>query len=301
VPQILHLQVDNPAELLNAGAYGAGALIRVQVGATETGAFADVAGAGSTPTIPLVAATFEYTAYDPTGTSASWYRYRFENAGATRLGDWSAAFQNVGDNLLVSLADMRHRLEIDEADHDDDELLLDLIGETTDDIEDYCGRWFIPRPAFGTTTVLMSPRRDGTVLEIPRGIRSLTSLGYATIDQPDAGGAFTAIDVTQVSLQPGAMDRERGWPATEIVLLETLGIVFYAGTNRVQIVGGLGFAAPPRPIVSIAKNVIIRRFVGKASGVAQVVGAGAMGGSVTLRWVSPEEHDALYRYRDGLI
>lgn len=300
--QILHLQVDNPDELLNAGAYGAGAVIRLQTAAAEAGAFADVNGAGSTPAIALVSATFAYTGYDPNGVSTSWYRYRYENAGGTRLGDWFAAFQEApAEGYVVGLADMRHRLEIDPADHDDDELLLDLIRETTDDLQDYCNRWFVPRPLSGTATYLLSPKHDGIEIEIPRGIRSLTSLGYATIDQPDTGGVFNAIDLAQVSLQPSPLDRDAGWPATVIKLLETIGIVIYAGTNRIQAVGGFGFAAPPAPIVSIAKGVVTRRFVGKAAGVAQVVGASAMGGAAILRWVSPEDRETLYRYRAGPI
>jgi hypothetical protein len=298
LPNIVHLQVDNPDELLNAGAYGAGAVIRLQTGATETGAFADVAGVGSTPAIPLVGGTFAYTGYDPAGVASSWYRYRYENAGATRVSDWFNAFQEAAaEGNIVGLADMRHRLEIDPADHDSDELLLDLIGETTDDLEDYCGRWFVPRPLSGTTTLLFSPKHDGVELEIPKGIRSITSVGFATIDQPDTGGVFAALDPTQLSIQPPVINRDRGWPGMRITILETLGIVFYAGINRVQVVGAFGFATPPRPLVSIAKNAITRRFVGKGSGVAQVAGAQSLGGMTILRWVSPEERETLDRYR----
>ena len=40
MPNQVKLTAENPDELLNAGAYGAGAVIRLQTAATETGAFA---------------------------------------------------------------------------------------------------------------------------------------------------------------------------------------------------------------------------------------------------------------------
>lgn len=64
--------------------FGAGALIRVQRATSQNGTFADI----STPTYPLVSGTEEYTAYDPTGLSSSWYRIRFESADGTKLNDW---------------------------------------------------------------------------------------------------------------------------------------------------------------------------------------------------------------------
>lgn len=83
-------QSVNAAKLLNAGMYGAAAVIRTQSSTTETGTFVDISGTGSTPTITILAGTETYDAYDPNGTSSTWYRSRFENVGGTRLSDWSA-------------------------------------------------------------------------------------------------------------------------------------------------------------------------------------------------------------------
>src|SRR3989304_2518318 len=86
----LTLPVRTPsATVLLAGVYGAGAGVRVQSSSSETGTFADLSGTGSTPTIPIVSGTETYTAADPGGTSASWYRARLEDSGATRVSDWS--------------------------------------------------------------------------------------------------------------------------------------------------------------------------------------------------------------------
>src|SRR5262245_9841796 len=126
MPNIVKVKVENPDEIRNAGAYDTGAIIRLQTGATETGSFSDVSGTGSTPTLPIVAATRSYTGYDPNGTSSSWYRTRYENAGATRLSDWSAAFQ-VGDETagqLCSLYDVQQELGETGTDANRDERIL---------------------------------------------------------------------------------------------------------------------------------------------------------------------------------
>jgi len=76
--------------LLNAGMYDAGALIRIQWSATETGSFVDISGTGSTPTILISSGTETYIGYDALGDSGRWYRSRIENTGSTRVSDWSA-------------------------------------------------------------------------------------------------------------------------------------------------------------------------------------------------------------------
>ena len=91
-----YIPVKTPLEvpsttLLNAGLYGAGAVFRLQSATSANGTYADVSGTGSTPTIAIVSGTEEYDGFDPNGTSATFYRARIENAGATRLSDWKTA------------------------------------------------------------------------------------------------------------------------------------------------------------------------------------------------------------------
>lgn len=301
MPNILRISVADPDELLNAGAYGAGAIVRIQGGAAALGPFADVAGAGATPTVPIAAGVDSYTGFDPSGTSATWYRTRYESADASRASDWAAAFQVGGASGIVGLADVRNRLEIDPDDTDSDALLLGFIGDFTKAIERYCGRWFLPRPASGDTTYLFSPKRTGVSLPIERGIRSLTSIGYSTIDQPDTGGSYIVIDPSTISLQPSEAERDPGWPALEVTILNTQALLFYAGVNRVQVTGQFGFASVPEDVAGVAMDAIVRRHVGKASGVMQVVGSQALGGQTVLRWISPEGREVLDAYRDRLI
>lgn len=84
------LPITTPsATVLLTGIYGAGAVLRVQSSASETGTFADLTGVGSTPTIAIVTGTEAYTAQDPDGGSTRWYRSRIENSDASRVSDWS--------------------------------------------------------------------------------------------------------------------------------------------------------------------------------------------------------------------
>lgn len=297
MPNILTLTAENAGELLNAGAYGTGAVFRVQSSTTETGTFADISGTGSTPTVALVDGTRSYTAYDPSGTSSTWYRTRFENSGATRVSDWTAAFQVGAEEagFLCSIYDVEQRLT-GTITANNRELLIEFIRDASTDIEGYCDRWFSPRPLSGTTTYLFSPAVTGRRLFVPKGVRSISAIGYATTDQPDTGGTFTSITATNVSLQPGPIDRTPGWPPTTVVALDTTGTVFYAGINRVTITGSFGFATVPADIAGIAANVVIRRFTARGSGVSMAVATDDFAGRL-LRWISPEEHDTLTRYR----
>ena len=79
------LGLDAPDDALTG--YGAGAILRVQSSATETGTFANLT------TVAVVAATYQYETWDAAGDKTTWYRWRIENAAATETGDWSAAFQ----------------------------------------------------------------------------------------------------------------------------------------------------------------------------------------------------------------
>ena len=258
MPNIIKVLTENADELLNAGAYGAGALIRVQSSATEDGTFANLSGTGSTPTIALVSGTRIYTAYDPNGTDTTWYKHRFESSDGLRTSTYSSAYQ-VGLELfstyLCSLYDAKQRLfPPGHTDTTEDEAILGYIAQASRFIENRTGRWFAPR---ASATYLFSPATTSRVLWVPRGVRAVTALGYATDDQPDSGGTFTSIASTAYSLQPAAGNRDDGFPATRIALLDTSGSYFYAGINRVQVTMTAGFAAVPADIEQVALNLVV--------------------------------------------
>lgn len=306
MPNVLKVPVESPDEILNAGAYGAGAVIRLQTSATEAGAFADVSGTGSTPTIAIVTATNSYTGYDPNGIVSSWYRTRYENAGATRLSDWSAAFQ-VGDETtgqLCSLYDACQRMfGTSTTTANNTEMILEIIREVSDEIEDYVGAWLAPRPTnpASTMTLLFDVERLGRSLVLENGvkrvgIRTLSSLGVATISQPESGGTYTTATVADVMLRPRPT---ADGPAARLEFLyPAVGAIsfFYPGYNTVSAVGSFGPASVPPRIQAVALAAVTKRFLGKETA-ATAIQLGPDGGIRLLADVSPAMRETLTRMR----
>lgn len=290
MPNTLKLYAEDPDGILNANNYDAGAVIQLQSCATEAGVYADLA------TVAIVAATRSYTYYHSAGTSTTWYRTRFENAGGSIVSDWSDVFQAGGEEggYLCSLADVRQRLGLAATDTTSDEDLAEFIRQVTTDILGHTGREFIGSSADETRTFDVA--EWGEVLRVPSGIRTITTLGIASSDQPDTAGTYTT--TTSFYVRPLAWDRTEGWPATRVEL--GLGAYFYPGRSTVQIVGKFGWATVPPDIAGIATNAVVRRFQARQSsstGVDLTVGTADMGYR-TLAFLSPSERAKLDWYAD---
>jgi hypothetical protein len=305
MPNLGKITVENPDEIRNVGAYDTGALIRVQWAATATGSFADVSGTGSTPTIPVVAGTRSYTFYDPNGIVSTWYQTRYENAGATRLSDWTPAFQ-VGDEtggLLCSLYDVQQEIGGTQS-ANDNEVILEKIRQVSAQIELFVGRWLAPRPT--------NPASDMTLTwDVPygratrsllldqgnrlAGIRRLTSIALATVSQPESGGSYTSGTVADFLLRPKP---NADGPALrlEVTPYPTGGVTyFYPGYNTVQTVGGYGPASVSPDIQGIAVRAAARRYLGKGSGGALVT-IGPNGTEMLLPDLSGADRTTLQSY-----
>lgn len=302
MPNLGTLSVENPDELRNAGAYDTGALIRVQSAATEAGAFADLSGTGSTPTIVLVAATRSYTFYDPAGTISTWYRARYENATATRVSDWLTAFQ-VGDEtagLLCSAYDVEQRLGMT-LNANDRETVLDVIRGVSSEIEDFTGSWLAPRPSSGTTTFRFDVKTLGRKLWLVRGdrhvgIRSLTAINLATTSQPETGGTYTAGTLTDVLIRPQPTTDGPGW-WLELTDIPTGSFsYFYPGYNTVETTGSFGYASVPYWAQEIAIAAVTRRYLGKQTA-ATAIGLGPEGGIRLLADLPPDMMNRLAAHR----
>lgn len=300
MPVIGRVTVENPDEILNAGAYGAGAIIRVQTSATQAGAFADISGAGSTPTVPIVTAVRAYTFYDPNGTTSSWYRTRYENAGATRLSDWSAPFQT-GDEtagLLCSLYDIKQRIGTTSV--TDDELLIDFIRQVSSEIRGYTRKTFAPDPVTGTVVRLYDgyeAANGGMRVQVPEGIISLSSVEVAQYTT----GSYLTIPAGQWFLRPMPQHRVNAEPATEVWMTDfpTSGSIFYIyrGFENVRLTGQFGWPAVPDDIQGVAQNAVLKRYIGKETA-APAVSIGPSGAITLLRGFSPDDMRVLMRYRD---
>jgi hypothetical protein len=286
---ILHLQVDNPDEILNSGAYGAGALLQIQSATAEAGPFADLSGTGSTPTIPIVSGTKAYTGYDPAGTTATWYRTRYKSADALRLSDWSAAFLvGAAEGFLVSLADVKGKLGITST--TDDEQLLDYLGEVTDDFSEYTGRRFVRSPASGSATFLFDVEQPSRTLWVPEGLAAVSQVEVAT----QTGGAYAVLATSDWFLDPP--DPAPGWTYLSVSLSDVGSTpMFYAGKRTVRLTGAKGWAEVPRHISRLAERAVIRRWQNRKSAATGQRGEGTDIGS---RWnLTIEEARLLDRYR----
>lgn len=295
----LKIGVENADELLNAGQYDAGALIQLQSSATEAGVFADLTGTGSTPTLALVAGTFSYTGYDPSGASTTWYRTRYKNSAATRTSDWSAAFQAAaeGSGLIASLYDAKQRLEIAYTDTAQDENVLEWLGQVASFIHGYCGRSFTPNATTIYTFDGYSATRKGYCLPVPMGVQSLSLLAVA----PNTGGTFATVNAADYFLRPAAQDRSPGWPATEIWMTDvTVGAVtpyFYPGFGNVRGTGVFGWASIPAEVQGVALTLLVSAARERGAGGGDSVTVGLGGERTFERALGYKDRQTLNRYR----
>jgi hypothetical protein len=290
---VIHLIVttegESAADLLTG--YGAGALIRIERGTDVAGPFSEVT------TVPLVAGVETYDRWDDAGTTSSWYRLRYSNAGGSIVSDYGEPFQP-GASLLCTLEDVKLRLTGSGTLTDEHErLILRFIRAVTVWIHGYTGRLFVP-----TTRTIRVHTGPGRIILIPQGIRSVGSLGVATTGQPETGGTYVTASASDYYLAPLDTDREWGWPATMLhIRPDATGPVteFAGATFGAQLTdAALGWAHTPEDIGVIAEAAVIRMWQARGSGVVASWGTPEQGGRL-LRWISPEEREILEWYQAG--
>lgn len=295
MPNTLKITVENADELLNAGAYDTGALIQIQSAATEAGAFADLTGTGSTPTIALASGTRIHTGYDPNGTASTWYRTRYKNAAGTRLSDWSAAFQvgPEGAGLICSLYDVKQALG--ETGTANDESILEHIRRVTSEIQLYTGRRFVRDPLSGTEALSFDVARDSRILWVPAGIAACTQVEVATY----TGGSFTVVSSADWFLDPPEQERSYGWPATRVTISDVpTGSVshFYQGKRTARLTMALGWDTIPYDVQGIGERASVSAYMSKGSGGVNAA-IGPSGAMTILRHISPADRATLDIYR----
>lgn len=287
---IIRAAVDNPEELLNAGAYGPGAVIRLQSAATSAGPFASVT------TVPIVSGTRSYTLYDQAGTITTWYRTRYENSGGTLLSDFSALFQ-VGSSGIVDLPDVKRRLNIDPTDTRNDEDILDLISDVTSWVQSTTGRSFAPDPTTVYTFDGFDALEGGRMLPVPRGIQSVSLLEVALY----TGAAWVTVPAGDYFLRPDLSQRDPGWPATELWMsnIPSSGNttpVFPPGFANIRVTGVFGWASIPGDIHDVTLNLVISSFRTRSAGGTETVRVGMSGERTYDRQLSYKDSRTIARY-----
>jgi hypothetical protein len=293
---ILHITVSNPDELLNAGSYGAGAVIRVQSSATQAGVYVDVSGTGSTPTIPIVAGTLTYDGFDPAGVEGTWYRLRYESAVGDRLSSWEDAFQVSAFDAYASLAMFRNFIRSaavgdDDADPDSPLQSLALIAAARA-IDLACGRSFrsadaavsaryftpILRPAldpmtYATTAYPASWYRHA-ILPID-DVFDLTGM-VVSFDVSGNGDYTTAVTAYRAGPQGAA---SRGMPYTRLIFNSGTYPPLYEESVKVEALWGWG--AVPATIVQ-ANLIQASRILKRRDSPFGVAGSPDMGNEIRL-------------------
>jgi hypothetical protein len=174
---------------------------------------------------------------------------------------------------LCTTAQVKARLGVTDA--VDDTVLSEMIDQLTSWIEGYTGRKLVPEPAATYTFDTIA----GGVLRIPRGIRTVTSMGVATGHQPDAGGVYTTIPAGDILLRPKPEIASIGWPFFQVGISRApTGTITHFGTyqNGATITGDYGFALTPPDIQSVAIDGVIAAYQNMSDGASSVIGADAL-------------------------
>ena len=172
----------------------------------------------------------------------------------------------------------------------DDTLLGTICEQVNSYIESKIGRTIGPLTA-GTVTFDVPVAT--TVLYVPQGVRSITSLLVADYTGATPATA-TASDVLLRPLTP-----RPGWPYTEIHLSDVPTgsvTVFSPGYGVVQAIGTFGWAEVPEDLEDVAIRMAVRAWHARASGENDAIGVDEMGQPIVSRGMSKRDRDTLYRY-----
>lgn len=290
MPNILSPNVPNPDQLLNAGAYGAGAVIQVQSGAVAAGPFTDDG------TVPIVTGVTSYTYYDLDGTTTTWYRTRYENAAGTTASEWSDPFlpnQSSSLGQYVTPTTLKMRLGITGTVND---LLFDQIcDETNQWIESYTGRILAP---VASATYLFDGYGLSSAYRIDLG--RLGAREVTLLESGTNGTTFSTVASGQYSLRPLAQDRAlSGEPASHIYM--TTGYRLPVGYGNIRVTMTAGFSVIPDDVRAVAINIATRAWHGRQSGMADVVGSDETGEPIVTKIIAPEFKRTLDHYRPVLV
>ena len=141
---------------------------------------------------------------------------------------------------------------------------------------------------------------NGRLLMQANGIVSATALEVAFY----TGGTYNLIPATDWFLRPLPMDREPGWPATELWMTDIPTATNSAprfnrgyGTTRLSGVA-LGWPAIPSEIIGLALTVVISMYRARGAGGSDMMTIGSDGSRTFERLLGTQDYRTLQRYRD---
>lgn len=143
---------------------------------------------------------------------------------------------------------------------------------------------------------------DGTlIMPVPNGVLSLSSL-EVTPTWNAASSSWASIPTTDRLLRPAPMDREPGWPATEIHLSPIPSVTntfpYFAGYDAIaRAIGTFGWPAIPDEIADCAETVTVRAYQARRTGQSDAQGTTDTGATIISRILAAEWMSVLNRYR----
>lgn len=241
--------LSDPASVLAAGAFDAGALIRLERSDDAGDTYAEIT------TIPVVATTVQYQYWDADGDETSLYQWRVSDAGDTIQSPYSAPFAGTNPAASVlpaSYATLAKLLSLWETSppSDPDRLvrLGSILGNAATEINKELRRDYFRHPTTGTATWTVDTNRRTDLLHQHGGIVS-ASLVEITTD----GTTYTELESTDWVLR-GSNPRSEatldGEPWFHVVLNPHGSLrQFPIGLAAVRLTGANGWDAPPTDLV----------------------------------------------------
>jgi hypothetical protein len=266
----LILTVDDAADLLAAGAYGAGALLRWEYCATYGGTYVEGG------TVALVTAVQVYEVWHD-AVDTTWYRSRISNAAASKVSAYSDPFQAADiSGLYVTLAEFKRYIKVPAtADSAEDPIREMAIMAASRSIDTATHRTFTASAA-ATARYYTAPRERSHRLRLAiDDLVDATALSVA-FDMDDDDTYETA--VTDYRLYPlnAAAD---GKPWTHLVFGPTVSIPYAEGAIKVS--ATWGWTTIPASIKT-ATLIQASRYYKRRDSVFGVAGSPEMGNELRL-------------------
>lgn len=257
--------LPDPPSVLATGAFGAGALIRIERATSSTGTYAEV------DTIAVVSTTVQYTWWDSTGSASSWYRWRVSDSGNTLDSDYSAPFQGTNPAASVSalsyasLGDMLGVFETAPTKPAKLVRLNSLLVTATAQVIEACAhRDYFRHPVSGSATWLVDG--DGSdIIHVHEGLVALDTLELSF----DGGLTYVPVTATDYVLRGDSPFSAEPIPAGEPYFhIRFTGWGQYANVpstvRAARLTGARGW--PAVPTVLVESTVQRARQLGFASG-----------------------------------
>ena len=269
--------------------YGASPVVQLQ--RDTTSAFA---APTDVTTIAVILGTERYEYWDASGTDASWYRTRYENAGGTVTSDWSTGFQGGGLQAYAALESLR--LYVDLPDTTRDELLEELLAQASGYIDDQCDRDFYRHPQVSGTEV-RTYDSDGRLAVLYEDIISLTTVEIAS----GTGQTYATIAAgsTGYYLRPATVRTGRPY---ESLVLSDQGLYTHvpAGRAVLRLTGAFGWSSVPAAIER-ATIEVAREWYRQGPGGGGPIGVTAFGTPIFGGAMPRSVRDAIAAYRHYIV